>query len=41
MSTEQTLTADIKRRVDYWLNGPFDEKTKEQVRALQKSDPPG
>ncbi|MBI2809857.1 MAG: phospho-sugar mutase [Candidatus Melainabacteria bacterium] len=35
-----TIPQEIQRRVDYWLNGPFDEKTKEAVRTLQK-DPQG
>ena len=31
-----SLPPDIEKRVSYWLNGPFDEKTKEEVRLLQK-----
>ena len=30
------MDPEIQKRVDYWLSGPFDEKTKEQVRLLQK-----
>jgi phosphoglucomutase/phosphomannomutase len=40
MSAQDFLSPEVKERVDYWLNGPFDEKTKAEVRALQK-DPKG
>ncbi|MEN9343850.1 MAG: phosphoglucomutase [Chlamydiota bacterium] len=29
-----TLPSAVQKRIDYWLNGPFDETTKQQVRAL-------
>lgn len=41
MSTQETLSPEIQRRVDYWLNGPFDEKTKAEVRSLKENDPKG
>ncbi len=31
----------MKKRVDYWLQGPFDTKTKEEVLALQVRNPQG
>lgn len=33
------MTPEIKRRVDYWLSGPFDEKTKAEVLALKQKHP--
>jgi phosphomannomutase len=33
------LTPEIQRRIDYWLTGPFDDKTKAEILALQKSNP--
>ena len=35
------LTPEIQRRVDYWLSGPFDEKTKADVRALKENNAQG
>lgn len=32
-----TLPPDVKQRVDAWLEGPYDEKTKQDVRALAKN----
>jgi phosphomannomutase len=29
----------IKKRIDFWLNGPFDEESKKQVLLLEKQDP--
>ena len=29
----------MKKNVQYWLDGPFDEKTKEEIRRLLKTDP--
>ena len=37
----QALPPDIQKRVDYWLQGPFDAKTKEEVRALREKNPQG
>lgn len=33
------LAKEIQERVDKWLNGPFDEKTKETIRTLLKENP--
>lgn len=41
MPTQVPLTPEIQGRVDYWLSGPFDEKTKAEVRALKESNPQG
>jgi phosphomannomutase len=38
MSTN-TLSPEIQHRVNYWLTGPFDEKTKAEVRALKEGNP--
>lgn len=35
------ITPEVQKRIDYWLNGPFDEKTKAEVRALKEKDPQG
>jgi phosphomannomutase len=35
------MSPEIQRRVDYWLTGPFDEKTKEEVRSLKEKNPQG
>ena len=35
------MTPEIRQRIDYWLQGPFDEETKNQVRRLEKEDLPG
>lgn len=35
------IAPEIQKRIDYWLEGPFDEKTKEEVRALITKDPQG
>lgn len=32
-----SISPDVQRRVSYWLNGPFDEKTKTEVRLLQQT----
>lgn len=34
-----TITPEIQKRVDYWLTGPFDDKTKEDVKALAEKNP--
>lgn len=41
MVTQPNISSDIQRRVNYWLTGPFDEKTKEEVRLLQEKNPQG
>lgn len=35
----QPVSTEIERKVNDWLTGPFDEKTKEEVRALKKDHP--
>lgn len=35
------VSPEIQRRVDYWLSGPFDEKTKAEVRSLKENNPQG
>lgn len=37
MTNAATITPDIQKRVNYWLTGPFDEKTKAEVRTLEKN----
>lgn len=39
MASLAAWTPEIEKRVTYWLTGPFDEKTKAEVRALKKEDP--
>ncbi len=34
-----SVPADVQKRVDAWLSGPFDERTKSEIRRLQESDP--
>jgi phosphoglucomutase/phosphomannomutase len=34
-----SITPEIQKRIDYWLNGPFDQRTKEDVRTLMKGNP--
>lgn len=41
MSAEPKFNPTIQRRVHYWLTGPFDSQTKEEVRLLQERDPQG
>jgi phosphomannomutase len=41
MTNSTVLTPGIQKRVDYWLEGPFDEKTKAEVRALLEKNPQG
>jgi phosphomannomutase len=41
MSVQPVLNPEIQRKVHYWLTGPFDPKTKAEVRALQEKDPQG
>jgi phosphomannomutase len=41
MTNSAVLAPDIQKRVDYWLEGPFDEKTKAEVRALIEKNPQG
>lgn len=41
MDSETLLTPEIRKRVDYWLQGPFDQKTKEEVLSLQVRNPRG
>ncbi|MGN6163281.1 MAG: phospho-sugar mutase, partial [Flavisolibacter sp.] len=33
------MNAAIQQNVDKWLNGAFDEETKNQIRELQKNGP--
>jgi phosphomannomutase len=33
------LSADIEKRIQEWLSGPYDEKTKAEIRALREKDP--
>src|SRR5579871_2362153 len=37
----KALPPDIQKRVDYWLQGPFDAKTKEEVLTLREKNPQG
>ena len=37
MTDAPTITPDIQKRVNYWLTGPFDTKTKAEVQALEKN----
>src|SRR5690349_14676416 len=41
MADSAILPPDIQKRVDYWLEGPFDQKTKAEVRALLEKNPLG
>ncbi len=34
-----TIPPEIQKRVDEWLNGPFDETTKAQIRAMMQRNP--
>lgn len=34
-----TLSPEIQKRIDYWLKGPFDEKTKREIQTLQEKNP--
>jgi phosphoglucomutase/phosphomannomutase len=38
MVSAMQMTPDIQKRVDYWLQGPFDPATKAAVRALAEKD---
>lgn len=33
------MNSQTKKKVDEWLQGPYDEKTKAEIRALMKKDP--
>lgn len=33
------LSKEVEERVREWLEGPYDEETKQEIRALQKSNP--
>ncbi len=39
MPTQATLPEEIQRRVNDWLTGPFDEKTKAEILSLKQSNP--
>ncbi len=41
MPQELDAIPQIQKRIDCWLNGPFDEETKAQVRSLREKDPQG
>lgn len=41
MTNSAMLPPDIQKRVDYWLEGPFDQKTQAEVRALLEKNPQG
>ncbi len=41
MTNPVVLPPEIQKRVNYWLQGPFDEKTKAEVRALIEKNPQG
>jgi phosphomannomutase len=41
MTGSTAMTPDIQKRVDYWLKGPFDDKTKAEVRSLVEKNPQG
>jgi phosphomannomutase len=41
MATAAAITPEMQKRIDYWLTGPFDEKTKAEVRALKEKNPQG
>lgn len=33
------MASDIEKRIQSWLEGPFDSHTKAEIRRLQKQDP--
>jgi phosphoglucomutase/phosphomannomutase len=33
------ISPEMQKRIDYWLNGPFDETTKTQLKALKEKNP--
>lgn len=33
------MDPEIENRIQSWLNGPFDEQTKQEIRDLQKNHP--
>lgn len=39
MATAPHIDEPIQRRIQEWLDGPFDEETKAQIRKLQRTDP--
>lgn len=41
MTDSVVIAPDIQKRVNYWLEGPFDSETKAEVRALLKTNPQG
>ncbi len=41
INPKPTFNSEIQKRVDYWLNGPFDEKTKAEVLSLKEKNPQG
>ncbi|HEY2810297.1 MAG TPA: phospho-sugar mutase [Rhabdochlamydiaceae bacterium] len=34
-----SLPPDVKKRIDQWLSGPYDEQTKKEIRELLSRDP--
>jgi len=41
VSTLSSLPSDIQKRVQAWLSGPYDQKTKDDIQAMIGSDPQG
>jgi phosphomannomutase len=39
MTDSSPFAPDIQKRINYWLEGPFDEKTKAEIRDLLKKNP--
>ena len=39
MDGKFTLTPEVQRRVNKWLEGPYDAETKKQIRYLLENEP--
>jgi phosphomannomutase len=39
MTLQSKQRDEIRERIQEWLQGPYDEKTKEEIRSLQKNNP--